>query len=380
MSGNMYQYLSKNKINMLYEQNHPNSTKETKKEIGGSISAISGSVSTTVSTNLNIYDKLHIVEKDLVQDCSVGDFFASNKQFIRDDIRLEWARNEGVSLWRTGYYDTNSRVFYRFLMYGSSSNLCQINDDQFSCFSGSCFEEVIIALDRALEKSLDKHDEISDYVKENAADLRIRNADFRGINGLHSIEHPVDAWYAGNNSVMKERWQIIENFYITYGGRFFIGQNVIRRVLAHVDFRETITMDNYLNSMTDSRYGEYIKYGRYARSINRVPQDAKYIVYIYASPIAVEFLHIDTKIHVINNKEYLYVAEKEMKSIKKKYPNQPEQVEYLNALMLECGLSMQSYQFKTDYYNLYHENHWNPLSEEQFFQLLSGYITDLAPL
>lgn len=368
MQTHHYYYLSKSKIDMLYEQNHTEHNKEIIKEFGAAALGFSGKISSKEASDLNYYAKLQFIEEEFERNNLTGKITTPEKQFINDFMKLDWSMNKGLTIWRGWYYDSSNRVFYRLLMYGSTSNIEPYYLTDETGIRGSCFKEVLAILDTAIKENLDESLEINEYVDDEmkCEDIKERVEDYR-----------LD---------VNEKWQIIESIFTTQDMGYIHGDNRLQKVLARVDYRETITREYYLKNFIN-RFNIIEEPTRMLNSRRRyaelglgVPKDAEYIVYIYASPITVEYQDYSMDVHTINNKEYLYISDSTMKKIRKEYPSQPDLVEFLAALLTENGMRGSGHMLKDTYYRAYRSNHWNYLPDDQLFSLINQHITNIARL
>ena len=375
-------YLSKPKIDLIYDQNKINSKKTVSKEIKGTVSVVSGKITTEETSEDNYYSKLQYIERELEMSGQMGKLTTPGKKYIKDDLKLDWSMNEGLSLWRSWYYDSSNHIFYRLLMYGSISNVVPYARFDFPCYAGSCFFEVITSLDTAIKKHLDKSTEIKEYVEKSIEQQKqmIEQQKQMRTRGRLSLDI-----FNGYYLDVDQKWQIIEALYTTRDVRDIKGYNRMQRVLARVDYRETITREYYRENFI-KRFGVREEPGflptgrRYAEFCLGVPKDAEYIVYIYASPVAVEYIKHNVKIHIINNEEYLYISDHQLNELRKKYPSQPDFVDCLVALLNENELFSSGYYLKKEYYGEFRENSWNNIPDAQLSGIINKYITNIPSL
>lgn len=364
-------YLSKTKIDSYYGQNRANRRQQIETQIGGTAFGVSGNIAIKESQDKNYYEKLQYIEKRLQQEEKTGSLITPGKEFLKDDLKLECSIDVGLTIWRSWYYDTINHVYYRLLMYGSTSNVISSYQSQYPGFRGSSFYEVMATIETAIQNKLDESGEVNIYLNSFLDDISHDESDKRYFKGLH-----LD---------ITENWQIVEAMFTTRGNMCITGDDRIQRVLARVDYRQTITRDYYekhfLKQFEVGKYSKYFPHGRrYAKPELCIPEDAEYIVYIYASPMAVEILNYNMNIHIIDGKKYLFIDNKTMKKYKKKYSSQCDLIEYLVALLTENMLSEHGRYLKREYYDAYSRNNWKFIPEEDFSKIIKKYITDIPNL
>ena len=367
-------YLSKTKIDSYYGQNRANRRQQIETQIGGTAFGVSGNIAIKESQDKNYYEKLQYIEKRLQQEEKTGSLITPGKEFLKDDLKLECSIDVGLTIWRSWYYDTINHVYYRLLMYGSTSNVISSYQSQYPCFSGSSLFEVMATLETAIQNKLDKLDEsgeVNKYLNSFIDDISHDEFNKRYFKALH-----LD---------ITENWQIVEAMFTTRDQRYIVGDDRIQRVLARVDYRQTITRDHYeehfLKQFDVDEHDRHFSHARrYARPELFIPEDAEYIVYIYASPMAVEFLNYNMNIHIIDGKTYLFIDNETMKKYEKKYSSQCDLIEYLAALLGENMLFEQGWHLKNEYYNAYRHNNWRFIPEEDFSKIIKKYITDIPNL
>ena len=367
MTVHLYSYLSKEKIDLIYEQLNQNQTSEITTEIGGELPIVSGKITRTLNTEKSRMEKAEKIYEELSASRKVGRLKESC-EYMADELFLDWGMIEGISIWKYTWFDPNPEklVLYRLLMYGSANNLFGYHKNN-DLASGSCRDEVLTTLKRAIELELDKSAEITDIV-------------FNSINaGNMDSERGFAEHYF--TSAFTEKWQVVETMFRKRDMGSLPMSPINQRFLARVDYRETITIDHYKKYYGDL-YATEREMGwgllRPETIDYRMPKEVQKIVYICASPIFTENVQHLEKIQIINGRRLLYISPED----KAKFAalHQYSSLDQICDWMRSFCMEKEADQLMLDFIHLYYANEQHGMSREQYDELLSKYITEEKPL
>lgn len=356
--------MSSSKIDMLYAQNESTVSKVYDKELGAefssNIASLSGKMSTKKITSVGIYEKLAYVENSLKRNNLVGTLF-ENKPFIEGKYSLNslfsTLRNHPVT-WSFSYHDTARRALFHFLFYGSGYNVVGHSDGghTFYPYTKTMSLPIIFIQDILLQLE-EGHSKLSNE---------------SGYNYNEYIK----------SARIKQRWEIVEYLRQLYA--FSCGSASPRHFLVRIDSRETVTREQYLQSDFIIDGYEYEREnGNNGSQITCVlPDDVDYVVYVFGSPIYVEQVVTDERVHIINGKGYLYLSDNELYSLmnNKAHNKQRDIVEQIANHLKSAGMEYQARSFSYEYWDLMVSNHCNDLNEDDFIKLIRSYTTPIPPL